>query len=113
MLQNARRLVALTTTLAVVGGMSVAAAPAFAGITITFVNHAVSGYLTPKKLGEPVVLPKHSTFNGVAKLASSTPDPGLGRHPHRLLERPAVQSSLKLVGLVPTNVGSRYRSRRL
>lgn len=105
MSQNARRLVALTATLAVVGGMSVVAAPAFAGITITFTNHAVSGYLTPKKLGEPVVLPKHSTFNGVAKLASSPPTPGWGGTLTGSLSVPPFESSLKLVGLVPTNVG--------
>jgi hypothetical protein len=105
MLQNARRLVALAASLAVVGGMSVAAAPAFAGITLTLTNHAVSGYLTPKKLGEPVVLPKHSTFNGVVKLASSPPTPGWGGTLTGSLSVPPFEASLKLVGLIPTTVG--------
>jgi hypothetical protein len=105
MSQNARRLVALAATLVVVGGMSAAAAPAFAGITLTLTNHAVSGYLTPKKLGEPVVLPKHSTFNGVVKLASSPPTLGWGGTLTGSLSVPPFQASLKLGGLIPTNVG--------
>jgi hypothetical protein len=105
MSQNARRLVALAATLAVVGGMSVAAAPAFAGITLTLTNHAVSGYLTPKKLGEPVVLPKHSTFNGVVNLASSPPTLGWGGTLTGSLSVPPFETSLKLVGLIPTTVG--------
>jgi hypothetical protein len=105
MSQNARRLVALTATLAVVGAMSVAAAPAFAGITLTLTNHAVSGYLTPKKLGEPVVLPKHSTFNGVANLPSVPPSPGWGGTLTGSLSVPPFEASLKLGGAVPSNVG--------
>jgi hypothetical protein len=109
MSQHARRLIALAATLAVVGAMSVAAAPAFAGITLTLTNHAVSGYLTPKKLGEPVVLPKHSTFNGVANLASSPPTPGWGGTLTGSLYVPPFEASLKLGGVVPTNVGVTFK----
>jgi hypothetical protein len=105
MSQNARRLVALAATLVVVGGMSVAAAPAFAGITLTLTNHAVSGYLTPKKLGEPVVLPKHSTFNGTANLATVPPTPDWGGTLTGSLTVPPFETSLKLGGAVPSNVG--------
>ncbi len=105
MSQSARRLVALAAALAVVGGMSVAAAPAFAGLKLTLTNQAVSGYLTPKKLGEPVVLPKHSTFNGVLNLASIAPTPGWGGTLTGSLSVPPFEASLKLAGLIPTTVG--------
>ena len=104
MSKNARRLVALMATLAVVGGISVAAAPAF-GLTLTLTNHAVSGFLTPKKLGEPVVLPKHSTFNGVVNLASTPPTPDWGGTLTGSLSVPPFEASLKLAGLIPTTVG--------
>jgi hypothetical protein len=105
MSQHARRLAALTATLAAVAGMSVAAAPAFAGLTLTLTNHAVSGYLTPKKLGEQVVLPKHSTFNGTVNLASTPPTPDWGGTLTGSLSVPPFDASLKLAGLLPTKVG--------
>ena len=104
MSQSARRLVAIATTLAVIGGMYVAAAPAF-GFTEPFVNWAVSGYLTPKKLNEPVVLPKHSTFNGSATFSALPPTPGWGGTAVGSLTVPPFTASLKLVGLIPTSVG--------
>jgi hypothetical protein len=100
MLQNARRLVALIVTLAVVGGIGAASASAVE-LTVQLTNHAVSGYLTPKKLDEPVVLPKHSTFNGVVHLQSPANTGTLTGS----LSVPPFETSLKLVGLVPTTVG--------
>jgi hypothetical protein len=100
MLQQARRLVALTAALAVIGGIGAASASAVE-LTVQFTNHAVSGYLTPKKLGEPVVLPKHSVFNGVAHLESPADTGTLTGS----LSVPPFETSLKLAGLVPTTVG--------
>ncbi len=108
MSQSARRLVAIATTLAVIGGMSLAAAPAFASFTEPFVNWAVSGYLTPKKLNEPVVLPKHSTFNGSAIFSALPPTPGWGATLSGSLVVPPFTASLKLVGLIPTSVNTTF-----
>jgi hypothetical protein len=105
MSHNLRRLVALAVTMAVAGGMSLAATPAFAEFTEVFKEHAVSGYLTPKKINEPVILPKHSTFNGLAKFTAVPPTPSWGGTVTGSLSVPPFEAKIKLVGLIPTNVG--------
>ena len=78
------RIAMLALAVSVVG-MSIGAVQASA-ITIpyTFSNWAVWGSLTPKKLNEPVVLPKGSTFNGTSVLTSTAirPDHGAGLAGH-------------------------------
>jgi hypothetical protein len=101
---NALRTAALTTVVVVVGAMSVAATPASAGLTQTFTNWAVWGSLTPKKLNEPVTLPKGSTFNGSAEIATATPTEISGTLTGSLVV-PPFKTSLKLGGVVPTTVG--------
>jgi hypothetical protein len=99
-----RRLVVLSATVGVVAAMSLAAAPAWAGFSTSFVNWAVSGSLTPKKLNEPVVLPKGSTFNGVAEIGTLTPTELEGTVIGALYV-PPFKTTLKLAGLVPSEVG--------
>jgi hypothetical protein len=99
-----RRLVVLSATVGVLATMSVAASPAWAGFSTSFVNWAVSGSLTPKKLNEPVVLPKGSTFNGVAEFATLTPTELKGTLSGSLYV-PPFKTTLKLAGLVPSEVG--------
>jgi hypothetical protein len=99
-----RRLVVLSATAGVLAAMSVAAAPAWAGFSTSFVNWAVSGSLTPKKLNEPVVLPKGSTFNGVAEIGTLTPTELKGTV-SGALDVPPFKTTLKLAGLVPSEVG--------
>ncbi len=98
------RLVALAAVLAVVGLATLGAGSASAGLSIPFVNWAVSGHLTPKKLGEPVILPKHSTFNGAAEFSAFPPAKGWGATVSGKLAVPPFTANLKLVGLVPTDV---------
>jgi hypothetical protein len=99
-----RRLAVLSATVGVAAAMSVAAAPAWAGFSTSFVNWAVSGSLTPKKLNEPVVLPKGSTFNGVAEIGTLTPTELKGTVTGSLYV-PPFKTTLKLAGLVPSEVG--------
>jgi hypothetical protein len=99
-----RRLVVLSATMGAVAAMSVAAAPAWAGFSTSFVNWAVSGSLTPKKLNEPVVLPKGSTFNGVAVIGTLTPTELSGTVSGTLYV-PPFKTTLKLGGVVPSEVG--------
>lgn len=99
-----RRLVVLSATVGVLAAMSVAAAPAWAGFSTSFVNWAVSGSLTPKKLDEPVVLPKGSTFNGVAEIGTLTPTELKGTV-NGALYVPPFKTTLKLAGLIPSEVG--------
>jgi hypothetical protein len=93
-------LIVLSTTVA--ASVAVASASAVV-IPYTFKNWAVWGSLTPKKLGEPVVLPKGSTFNGTSEL-TSTPTEFSGTVTGTIAV-PPFQSTVKLVGLVPTTVG--------
>jgi hypothetical protein len=95
---------ALVVAVGCVGSMSVLATQASA-ITLpyAFNNWAVWGYLTPKKLNEPVVLPKGSTFNGVSEL-TSTPTELFGTVKGNIYV-PPFNTSLKLAGVVPTTVG--------
>jgi hypothetical protein len=99
-----RRLAVLSATVGVAAAMSVAAAPAWAGFSTSFVNWAVSGSLTPKKLNEPVVLPKGSTFNGVSEIQTLTPTE-LDGTVNGALYVPPFKTTLKLGGVVPSEVG--------
>jgi hypothetical protein len=89
---------------AALGAMSIAAATASAVTEpVTFKNWAVWGSLTPKKLNEPVVLPKGSTFNGVSEI-TVTPTSLSGTVSGSIFV-PPFNASLKLAGLLPTTVG--------
>lgn len=102
---RACRLAVVAVGLSAAGALTVAVAPAAAEgtITVPLNNWAVYGSLTPKKLNEPVVLPKGSTFDGAVKLTKFIPrEEGTVRGK---LFVPPFTASLKLVGLVPTNVG--------
>lgn len=105
MSRRTRRIATLLATLtAVAAAMSLAATSASAiVIPYTFKNWAVWGSLTPKKLGEPVVLPKGSTFNGVSELTSTSTE--LSGTVTGTIVVPPFESTVKLVGLVPTTVG--------
>ncbi len=104
MRMNLRRRAALIAAVAAVAVVSLGADSAF-GLTIPFDHYAVSGTLTPKKIGEPVTLPKGSTFTGSAAFTAVPPTPGWEAAVKGALVIPPFQASLKLVGLVPTNVG--------
>src|SRR5271166_385254 len=81
------------------GAILVAAAPASAFTAkVKFENWAVWGTLTPKKLNEPVTLPKGSVFNGVSELTEPANTGTVRGH----LTVPPFTASLKLAGLVPT-----------
>jgi hypothetical protein len=99
----ARRLAGLAAGVAAIA-VAVVAAPASGEIDLTFHNWAVYGSLTPKKLNEPVVLPKGSTFNGIARLTNLGEIELAGTVNGKLLV-PPFDASLRLVGLVPTTVG--------
>ncbi len=104
---NVRRIAAIAGSLAVVGVGLSGAAPAF-GLTIPFENYAVSGTLTPKKLNEPVTLPKHSTFNGTATFFAVPPTPGWGANVSGHMTVPPFVAELKLGGTVPTQVHTTF-----
>jgi hypothetical protein len=98
------RTVGLAIAVSIVGIMSIAAAQASAvELPYTFTNWAVWGSLTPKKLNEPVILPKGSTFNGVSEL-NSTPTELSGTVTGEIFV-PPFETTLKLGGAVPTTVG--------
>jgi len=104
MSHKARRLTALAAAAAVIGATSMLAASASAiTIPFTFDNWAVWGSLTDKKLNEPVVLPKGSTFNGTSLLTSTATELS-GTVTGRIFV-PPFNTTVKLVGLVPTEVG--------
>jgi|GEM_PF-2394686 hypothetical protein len=104
MSRRIRRIAAVAAPLAAVGAMSLVTAPAWAGFSTSFVNWAVSGSLTPKKLNEPVTLPKGSTFNGVADIGTLSPTELAGTVTGSLYV-PPFKTSLKLAGIVPSEVG--------
>ena len=99
-----RRTAVLAACAVAIGATSVTAASASAALTIPFVNWAVWGSLTPKKLNEPVVLPKGSTFNGGVEFtelsATGTSGSVFGK-----IFVPPFKAKLKLGGVVPTTVG--------
>ena len=104
MSHRTRGLIACAAVVAVIGATSMLAVSASA-ITIpyTFDNWAVWGSLTDKKLNEPVVLPKGSTFNGTSVLTSTATE--LSGTVTGTIFVPPFNTTVKLVGLVPTNVG--------
>jgi hypothetical protein len=100
------RIAALTATLGAIGAMFVATTPASASniIKLPFKNWVVSGFLTPKLLNEQVAIPKGATFNG----GSSIEVIELGNLHGTLTGTvfvPDFTAKLKLLGLVPTEVG--------
>jgi hypothetical protein len=105
MSRRVRRIAALAACSAAVGVMAVAPGGAAAECApVPFDHRAVYGSLTPKKLNEPVILPKGSTFNGYAEVtsASFTEITGVIRG-HLFV--PPFKAMLKLAGLVPSTVG--------
>lgn len=100
-----RRIAGLAAALGAVGALAVAAAPASAGnLNIAMKNWVVTGSLTPKLLNEPVNIPPGSTFNGAANIEvieignlHGTVDGNVSV--------PPFTAKLKLLGLVPTEVG--------
>lgn len=101
---KARRLATVVAGMAAAGAMAAAATPASAELTLPFHNWAVWGSLTPKKLGEPVVLPKGSTFNGSAHITKLSETEIEGTISGKIFV-PPFHAKLKLVGLIPTEVG--------
>jgi hypothetical protein len=100
-----RRTAALAAAVGAVGALSVAAAPASAGnLKVPFKNWVVTGSLTPKLLNEPVTIPPGSTFNGGSDIEVIE----LGNLHGTLngnVSVPPFTAKLKLLGLVPTEVG--------
>src|SRR5262245_30592213 len=83
-----------------------ATAPAFVGVQHqAFNNWVVSGSLTPKKLNEPIDLPKGSTFNGTATLEFENVFENLRGTLGGTVSVPPFNASLRLLGIVPTTVG--------
>ena len=108
MSRKALRVAACAVVAGAIGAASIAptAASAFS-VHVVLTNYAVSGSLTPKKLGEPVILPKGSTFNGVLNGTArfgSTGAEATGTLDGKIFV-PPFKASLKLAGLVPTTVG--------
>ena len=100
-----RGIVRLVACLAAVVGLAVAATPASgAGPQLLFENWKLSGSLTVKKLNEPVVLPKGSTFNGVAEVTRFNATEIEGVLTGKIFV-PPFKASLKIAGLIPTTVG--------
>jgi hypothetical protein len=104
MSRKTHRFAAAAAIVAAVSVMSVVAATASA-ITepVAFKNWAVWGSLTAKKLNEPVVLPKGSTFNGVSEITVT--GTSLSGTVSGTIAVPPFNASLKLAGLLPTTVG--------
>jgi hypothetical protein len=94
-------LVAVLVALTAIAGATASAAGAF---SLVFNNWAVYGSLTPKKLNEPVVLPKGSTFNGSAEVTKLSSTEIEGTLSGKLFV-PPFKATVKLVGTVPTTVG--------
>jgi hypothetical protein len=100
-----RGIVRLAACLAAVVGLAIAASPASAaGPSLTFENWKLSGSLTVKKLNEKVVLPKGSTFNGVAEVTSFGAKEIEGTLTGKIFV-PPFKASLKIAGLIPATVG--------
>ena len=79
-----RKAARLTAVLGVVIALGAIAGATTASAVVvhlqeSFNNWAVSGTLTPKKLGQPVQLPEGSTFNGSSELELVTGEHGMGR----------------------------------
>lgn len=105
---RALRIAVCAVALGAFGAVSFAPATASAfDVQFSLENWAVSGSLTPKKLGEPVILPKGSTFNGTldgsVRFGSRGAEVSGGLRGSIFV--PPFKASLKLVGLIPTTVG--------
>jgi hypothetical protein len=82
------------------------AAPALAiKVPYTFDNWAVWGSLTPKKLNEPIVLPKESVFNGTGELNSEPT--GVSGTVTGTITVPPFNAPVTVLG-VPTSVRVRF-----
>ena len=64
-------------------------------------NWALTGSLTPRRLGRPIALPSGSTFSASGQFSSETGDGSLTAN----LAVPAFNTTLKLFGMIPTNLG--------
>jgi hypothetical protein len=88
-------------------GVAPASASAETVFTLPFSNWAVWGSLTVKKLNEPVVLPKGSSFTGgvhFSEFGSSGVTGTVFGH----ITVPPFKANLKLAGLVPISVSVRF-----
>jgi hypothetical protein len=101
MSRNTRGIAALLVSLTALATGAFTAAPALAGLPLE--NWAVWGSLTPKKINEPVILPKGSTYNGEIALTKLTETEVEGTAKGSLFVPPFV-APVKLVGLLPTEV---------
>jgi hypothetical protein len=102
------RRAALAAAVAVVGAMSVAAAPASAKTfhyKQSLENWVVRGSLTPKKLNEQVTLPEGSSFNGSTEFEYVNFYEHINGSLTGTVAVPPFNASLKILGLVPTTVG--------
>jgi hypothetical protein len=106
MQRSTRPLAAIAAALAAAAILSFAASSASAvTIPYTFTNWAVWGSLTPKKLNEPIILPKGSTFNGTGLLNSSASE--LTGTVTGNIYVPPFNAALKVLG-IPTSVGATF-----
>jgi len=106
LMSRTRRVAALAGALAAAVALFVATTGASA-ITIpyTFDNWAVWGSLTPKKLNEPIVLPKGSAFNGTGVLTTSLTE--VSGTVTGTISVPPFNAPLKVLG-IPTSVGATF-----
>jgi len=104
------RIAALAAAAGAIAAMLGAATPASASTTpacpcstLELSHWVVSGYLTPKTLNEPVTLPAGSTFNGSGVLGG--PGAVVEGTLTGTVSVPPFTAKLKLLGLIPTEVG--------
>jgi len=105
MSRKTRRIALALTLVGVLAASAFASATASASVAFPFENWAVWGSLTPAKLNEPVTLPKGSTFNGEALVSLKPPFEGTLEG---AITVPPFTASLKLVGIIPTTVGTTF-----
>src|SRR5271155_89877 len=104
------RIVALAASLGAIVAMSLAATAAATEVEHQeFNNWVVAGSLTPKKLNEPVVLPKGSTFNGNAELQYTGNFENISGTVTGTVAVPPFNASLALLGVLPTTVGVTFQ----
>ncbi|HUB73028.1 MAG TPA: hypothetical protein VL979_03185 [Solirubrobacteraceae bacterium] len=105
MSRKTRRVALVLTLMGALAVSAGASATALASVAFPFKNWAVWGSLTPAKLNEPVTLPKGSTFNGEALVSLKPPFEGTLEGG---ITVPPFTASLKLVGIIPTTVGTTF-----
>jgi len=104
------RIATLTGALVAVAALSVATTSASAQapviVHLPFKNWVAAGTVTPKKLNEPITLPKGSTFNGegAINLAGPKGEPTFTGTVDGTLYVPPFTAQMKILGL-PENVG--------